>query len=150
MFAVTAHGLKSPAEIRMFRSWGGDVIGMTGIPEVVFAREAGMDYAAMAVVTNLGAGLTAEPVSHEDVAARMYHALPHLRELTMGAAPACWSRLQEQYLNETIPPWSLFQTLTSDNVCGAGNFLLRHYKFAANIMLNLFARPGYFPLSRPC
>ncbi|MEM5814728.1 MAG: S-methyl-5'-thioadenosine phosphorylase [Candidatus Aenigmatarchaeota archaeon] len=40
------------AESRLFRAWGGDVIGMTVFPECVLAREAGMCYAAVALVTD--------------------------------------------------------------------------------------------------
>lgn len=62
---------ESPAEVRLFGSWGGDVVGMTGIPEVVFAREAGLCYAAVAIVTNMGAGLSNEPLRHGHVAQQM-------------------------------------------------------------------------------
>ena len=77
---------ESPAEVRLFAHWGGDVVGMTGLPEAVFAREAGIQYAALAIVTNLGAGLTKTPVSHADVTNHMAAALPTLRETTMTAA----------------------------------------------------------------
>jgi len=40
------------AESRLFRAWGGDVIGMTVFPECVLAREAGMCYASVALVTD--------------------------------------------------------------------------------------------------
>lgn len=45
------------AETRMYRQLGGDVIGMTNLPEVVLARESGLCYASLAVVSNLAAGL---------------------------------------------------------------------------------------------
>ena len=57
---------ETAAEIRMFRKMGGDVIGMTGVPEVVFAREAGMEYASVLIATNWAAGMQ-ERVSHEEV-----------------------------------------------------------------------------------
>jgi 5'-methylthioadenosine phosphorylase len=50
---------ETPAEIRMFRSLGGDVVGMTGLPEVVLARELEMCYVALCFVTNMAAGLQA-------------------------------------------------------------------------------------------
>ncbi|MEP6757546.1 MAG: MTAP family purine nucleoside phosphorylase [Chthonomonadales bacterium] len=56
---------ESPAEIRMFRAMGGDVVGMTGLPEAIFAREAGLHYAGIGIVSNLGAGLSDGPVDHE-------------------------------------------------------------------------------------
>ncbi len=48
--------LESPAQIRMMRRFG-DVVGMTGYPEVVLAREAGLCYASLCIVTNLACGL---------------------------------------------------------------------------------------------
>lgn len=77
---------ETPAEIRLFASWGADVIGMTGIPEVVFANECEMQYAALAVVTNLGAGLSGDVISHEDVSALMAAQLTDLREIMLMTA----------------------------------------------------------------
>jgi len=58
---------ETAAEIAMFAALGGDVVGMTAVPEVVLARELGMCFAGLAVVTNLGAGLSAVPPSHREV-----------------------------------------------------------------------------------
>jgi 5'-methylthioadenosine phosphorylase len=77
---------ESPAEVRLFAQWGADVAGMTGLPEATFAREAGLCYAAVAIVTNYSAGLTEEPVAHEEVAARMASQVEVVRELLMDAA----------------------------------------------------------------
>jgi 5'-methylthioadenosine phosphorylase len=49
--------LESPAEIRMFAQLGGDVIGMTGIPEATLARELGLCYSAVAFSVNWAAGI---------------------------------------------------------------------------------------------
>jgi 5'-methylthioadenosine phosphorylase len=57
---------ETPAEIKMFRKMGGDVVGMTGVPEVVLAREAGIDYGTLALVTNMAAGLQTQ-VTQEEV-----------------------------------------------------------------------------------
>ena len=46
---------------------GGDVVGMTLLPEVVLARELGMRYAGIAVVTNYAAGISKGALSHEEV-----------------------------------------------------------------------------------
>ncbi len=55
---VCAEGphLESPAQIKMMRQFG-DVVGMTGYPEVVLAREAGLCYASLCVVTNPACGM---------------------------------------------------------------------------------------------
>jgi 5'-methylthioadenosine phosphorylase len=58
---------ETPAEIRMFRRLGGDLVGMTSVPEVTLAREAGLCYASVAVVTNWAAGVSEAPVVHEEV-----------------------------------------------------------------------------------
>jgi 5'-methylthioadenosine phosphorylase len=58
---------ETAAEIAMFGALGGDVVGMTGVPEVVLARELGICFAGLALVTNLGAGLSAAPPSHREV-----------------------------------------------------------------------------------
>ena len=58
---------ETAAEVRAFALLGGDVVGMTVVPEVVLARELGLCYANIASVTNIAAGLSDEPLSHEDV-----------------------------------------------------------------------------------
>lgn len=69
---------ESPAEVRLFASWGGDVVGMTGIPEATLAREAGIPYAGISLVTNFGAGLTPAPLSHKEVEETMDANRPRL------------------------------------------------------------------------
>ncbi len=51
---------ESPAEIRMFRMWGADVIGTPLVPEVVLAREAEICFASIAPVINFATGLASE------------------------------------------------------------------------------------------
>jgi 5'-methylthioadenosine phosphorylase len=65
---VCAEGprFETAAEIRMFRTLGGDVVGMTGVPEVVLANEKGIEYASVVVSTNWAAGMQGR-VSHEGV-----------------------------------------------------------------------------------
>jgi 5'-methylthioadenosine phosphorylase len=48
---------ETPAEIRMFRGLGCDVVGMTGLPEVVLALELEMCYVSLCFVTNMAAGM---------------------------------------------------------------------------------------------
>ncbi len=58
---------ETPAEIRMFQSFGADLVGMTGVPEVVLARELGMCYASIGMVTNEAAGIASHPLTHAEV-----------------------------------------------------------------------------------
>jgi len=80
---VCAEGprFETPAEIRMFRQLGGEIVGMTNVPEVVLAREAGMCYAAVAIVTNWAAGVSKEPVRHEEVSGFMDQQAPRVSAL---------------------------------------------------------------------
>ena len=72
---------ETSAEIEMFRRMGADVVGMTNVPEVALAREAGICYAAMAAVTNWAAGISPEPLRHEEVSGFMEAQTPRLRAL---------------------------------------------------------------------
>jgi 5'-methylthioadenosine phosphorylase len=62
---------ETPAEVRLFGSWGADVVGMTVAPEAILAKELRMSYSAIAVVTNLGTGLSENILRHDDVGAQM-------------------------------------------------------------------------------
>ena len=58
---------ETPAEVRMVRRFGGDLVGMSTVPEVLAARHAGMRVLGIAMVTNMAAGLKEGEVSHEEV-----------------------------------------------------------------------------------
>jgi 5'-methylthioadenosine phosphorylase len=60
---------ETPAEINMMRILGGDLVGMTGYPEVALAVEAGLPYASIGVVSNPAAGMNTEPLSIDDIMA---------------------------------------------------------------------------------
>jgi 5'-methylthioadenosine phosphorylase len=62
---------ETPYEIRLYRKMGGDVVGMTAATEAILMKEAGVEYACLAVVTNLAAGLAGVPLSHEEVVHEM-------------------------------------------------------------------------------
>ena len=69
---VSGPRYETPAEVRLFASWGADVVGMTGAPEAILCREAGLPYAGVALATNYGTGLlTDAPLSHTEVEAQM-------------------------------------------------------------------------------
>lgn len=74
---------ETPAEIRMYRMLGGDVVGMTSVPEVVLAREAGLCYATVALVTNYAAGISPNPLSHGEVVAAMEELKTNVSRLIM-------------------------------------------------------------------
>ena len=57
---------ETPAEIRMARILGADAVGMSTVPEVIIARMLGLRVAAASVITNYGAGMTGNELSHEE------------------------------------------------------------------------------------
>lgn len=62
---------ETPAEIAMFKKLGADVVGMTGVPEVVLARELSICYGNCAVATNYAAGISKKPLTYEEVVSLM-------------------------------------------------------------------------------
>jgi purine-nucleoside phosphorylase len=62
--AVTGPSFETPAEIRAFRSWGADAVGMSTVPETILARHAKMRVLALSMFTNMAAGMSAEDLSH--------------------------------------------------------------------------------------
>jgi purine-nucleoside phosphorylase len=58
---------ETPAEIRMVRAIGGDLVGMSTALEAIAAREAGLEVLGISLVTNLAAGITGEPLDHREV-----------------------------------------------------------------------------------
>jgi len=55
---------ETPAEIRMLRGLGADAVGMSTVPETILARHLGLRVLALSFITNLGAGLSPENLSH--------------------------------------------------------------------------------------
>ncbi|AUH65917.1 purine-nucleoside phosphorylase [Paracoccus zhejiangensis] len=56
---------ETPAEIRMTQIIGGDAVGMSTVPEIILGRFFGLKCAAISVITNMGAGMSDESLSHE-------------------------------------------------------------------------------------
>ncbi|MDO5605209.1 MAG: purine-nucleoside phosphorylase [Paracoccus sp. (in: a-proteobacteria)] len=56
---------ETPAEIRAARILGMDAVGMSTVPEIILARFLGLESAAISVITNMGAGMSDESISHE-------------------------------------------------------------------------------------
>lgn len=58
---------ETPAEIRMFKMLGGDLVGMTGLPEVVLAREREMCYNSICIVSNYASGISENNLTFDEV-----------------------------------------------------------------------------------
>ena len=75
---------ETPAEVRMAGILGGDLVGMSTTLETIAAREAGLEVLGISLVTNLGAGISSEPLDHAEVIAAGKAAEPRLRALLAG------------------------------------------------------------------
>lgn len=73
--------LESAGEIEMARRAGCDMAGMTSLPEAGLARELGIDYAGLAVVSNWGAGVHDELISEADIADTLKEPMGRVRRL---------------------------------------------------------------------
>jgi purine-nucleoside phosphorylase len=60
---------ETPAEIRMLRALGADLVGMSTVHEAIAARDEGMDVLGLSLVTNLAAGMTGQKLDHHEVIA---------------------------------------------------------------------------------
>lgn len=76
---------ETAAEICMFKMLGGHVIGMTSVPEVTLARELGMCYGNISIVTNYAAGISPTILTHSEVVEIMKTNIADVRVLIMNA-----------------------------------------------------------------
>lgn len=82
VYAFTAGPVyETPAEIRAYRNMGADVVGMSTVPEAVFAAAAGLEVAGLSLVTNLAAGISPVPLHHEEVLSATRNAQSVMRGL---------------------------------------------------------------------
>jgi purine-nucleoside phosphorylase len=64
---VTGPHFETPAEIRMMRAMGADLVGMSSVLEAIAARQMGAELLGLSLVTNLGAGLDPDGVSASSI-----------------------------------------------------------------------------------
>jgi purine-nucleoside phosphorylase len=74
---------ETPAEIRMLRTLGADAVGMSTVPEVIAARHRGVKVLGISFISNAAAGMSGQPLSHEEVTAEADKARPKFEQLLM-------------------------------------------------------------------
>lgn len=72
---------ETPAEIKMLRSFGGDAVGMSTVPEAIVAKHIGLEILGISCITNMAAGILDEPLSHADVIKTAQKAQNHFIKL---------------------------------------------------------------------
>lgn len=75
---------ETPAEVRMARAIGGDLVGMSTTLETIAARERGVEVLGLSLATNLAAGISPTPLDHQEVIEAGQAAAPRLRQLVTG------------------------------------------------------------------
>ncbi len=84
--AMGGPSYETPAEIRMLRALGADAVGMSTVPEVIVARHGGMKVLGISFIANAAAGLSATPLTHEEVTAEGAKARPRFEKLVLELA----------------------------------------------------------------
>ena len=79
--ALAGPSYETPAEIRMLAALGADLVGMSTVPEVITARSLGIEVLGVSCVTNMAAGILAQPLSHAEVIERGREAAPRFARL---------------------------------------------------------------------
>ena len=69
---------ETPAEVQAYKAQGADVVGMSTVPEAVFAKACGLKIAGLSLVSNLAAGISRRPLAHEEVVAAGHAAKPKM------------------------------------------------------------------------
>jgi purine-nucleoside phosphorylase len=67
--ALSGPSYETPAEIHLLRNLGADAVGMSTVPEAIVARHMGLDVLGISCITNMAAGISDEPINHEEVMA---------------------------------------------------------------------------------
>src|SRR5829696_9083142 len=67
--ALSGPSYETPAEIHLLRNLGADAVGMSTVPEAIVARHMGLEVLGISCITNMAAGISDEPINHEEVMA---------------------------------------------------------------------------------
>jgi purine-nucleoside phosphorylase len=86
--ALSGPSYETPAEIHLLRTLGADAVGMSTVPEAIVARHMGLEVLGISCITNMAAGISDEPINHEEVMAtgdRVRETFTELLQRVIGA-----------------------------------------------------------------
>ena len=83
--AFRGPSFETPAEIRMAQTWGADAVGMSSVPDCLIARHCGMKVVGVTCITNMGAGLSDENLSHDHTMANASQGAAAFERLVIAA-----------------------------------------------------------------
>ena len=78
---MTGPSYESPAEIHMLRTLGCDAVGMSTVVEAIAANHMGMKICGVSCISNLAAGMSENPLSHQEVQEAADMAAPNFKKL---------------------------------------------------------------------
>ena len=93
---LTGPNFETPAEVRMCRILGADACGMSTACEAIAANHMGMKICGISCISNLGCGMSDEPLSDEDVKITANRVAPLFRALVTGTIEKIGALLAEQ------------------------------------------------------
>ena len=79
--ALSGPAFETPAEIQAFNKWGADAVGMSTVPEAMIANAIGLKTLGISCISNMAAGISKQPLSHEEVAENTTGTLPQMKIL---------------------------------------------------------------------
>jgi len=85
--AFRGPSFETPAEIRMAQGWGADAVGMSSVPECLIARHCDMKVVGVSCITNMGAGLSDEKLSHAHTMENAARGTAAFQRLVLSALP---------------------------------------------------------------
>ena len=81
--AFSGPSYETPAEIKMAKILGADLVGMSTVPEVITANSMGLEVAVLSCVSNMAAGISGNKLTGEEVLKQMHESIKDLKEIIL-------------------------------------------------------------------